>query len=149
MAAQGGYLSRPSPSGLAEVIDTILDRGIVIDVYARVSVVGIELLTVDARIVVSSADTYLRFAEATNRLDLEEVGGERVPEILERGVHDAVEAVASHVVEHKIEGAVDKVGDAITDTVDTVKGKAADVAETIADKVEDVVTPGHSEAEES
>jgi gas vesicle structural protein len=65
--AAGG---RPSPSGLADVIDTILDKGLVIDAYVRVSLVGIELLTIDARVVVASVDTYLRFAEAVNRLDI-------------------------------------------------------------------------------
>ena len=62
------YLDRPAPSSLADVIDTILDKGLVVDVYLRVSLVGIEILTVDARIVVASVDTYLRFAEAVNRL---------------------------------------------------------------------------------
>jgi hypothetical protein len=71
----GGYLDRPAPSGLADVIEIILDKGIVIDAYVRVSLVGIELLTIDARIVIASVDTYLRFAEATNRLDLLEQGG--------------------------------------------------------------------------
>ena len=71
----GGYLERPAPSGLADVIEIILDKGIVIDAYVRVSLVGIELLTIDARIVIASVDTYLRFAEATNRLDLVEHGG--------------------------------------------------------------------------
>jgi len=80
----GGYLERPQPSGLADVIDIILDKGLVIDVYVRVSLVGIELLTIDARIVVASVDTYLRFAEATNRLDLYEKGGEDLPGIVER-----------------------------------------------------------------
>jgi len=70
----GGYLDRPAPSGLADVIEIILDKGIVIDAYVRVSLVGIELLTIDARIVIASVDTYLRFAEATNRLDLIEHG---------------------------------------------------------------------------
>ena len=66
-----GYLQRaPSPSGLADVIDVILDKGLVIDAYVRVSVIGIEVLTIDARIVIASVDTYLRFAEAVNRLDL-------------------------------------------------------------------------------
>jgi hypothetical protein len=45
---------------------------LVIDIYVRVSLVGIELLTIDARIVIASVDTYLRFAEAVNRLDLTE-----------------------------------------------------------------------------
>lgn len=65
------YLQRaPSPSGLADVLDLILDKGLVIDAYVRVSVIGIEVITIDARIVVASVDTYLRFAEAVNRLDL-------------------------------------------------------------------------------
>jgi gas vesicle structural protein len=74
IATQGtssNYLQRaPSPSGLAEVLDVILDKGLVIDAYVRVSVIGIEVLTIDARIVIASVDTYLRFAEAVNRLDL-------------------------------------------------------------------------------
>ncbi|HYX76757.1 MAG TPA: gas vesicle protein GvpJ [Gaiellaceae bacterium] len=74
IATQGtasNYLQRaPSPSGLADVIDLILDKGLVIDAYVRIAVIGIELITIDARIVIASVDTYLRFAEAVNRLDL-------------------------------------------------------------------------------
>jgi hypothetical protein len=74
IATQGtasNYLQRaPSPSGLADVVDLILDKGLVIDAYIRVAVIGIELVTIDARIVIASVDTYLRFAEAVNRLDL-------------------------------------------------------------------------------
>jgi hypothetical protein len=74
VATQGtarNYLQRaPSPSGLADVLDVILDKGLVIDAYVRISVIGIEVLTIDARIVIASVDTYLRFAEAVNRLDL-------------------------------------------------------------------------------
>lgn len=79
----GGYLDRPAPSGLADVIEVILDKGLVIDAYVRVSLVGIELLTIDARIVIASVDTYLRFAEATNRLDLYDKGGKDLPEMIE------------------------------------------------------------------
>jgi hypothetical protein len=62
---------RGSGSGsLYDILELILDKGLVIDVFVRVSLVGIELLTIDARIVVASVDTYLRFAEACNRLDL-------------------------------------------------------------------------------
>jgi hypothetical protein len=64
---------QPRPSGLADVLDVILDKGLVVDVYVRVALVGIELLTIDARIVIASVDTYLRFAEAVNRLDLTQV----------------------------------------------------------------------------
>src|SRR5207237_10095879 len=72
--ARGGSVTRaPLRSNLAEVLDLILDKGIVIDAYVRVSVIGIELLTIDLRVVVASVDTYLRFAEAVNRLDLEQV----------------------------------------------------------------------------
>ena len=78
-----GYLDRPAPSGLADVIEVILDKGLVIDAYVRVSLVGIELITIDARIVIASVDTYLRFAEATNRLDLYEKGGKDLPEMVE------------------------------------------------------------------
>jgi hypothetical protein len=73
---------QPSPSGLVDVLDVLLDKGLVIDVFLRVSLVGIELLTVDARIVVASVDTYLRFAEAVNRLDLTQVGDqETLPDL--------------------------------------------------------------------
>ncbi|WP_339227026.1 gas vesicle structural protein GvpA [Oceanobacillus sp. FSL K6-2867] len=63
-------------SSLAEVIDRILDKGIVIDAFARVSVVGIELITVEARVVIASVDTWLRYAEAVGLLqdDFEEDG---------------------------------------------------------------------------
>jgi hypothetical protein len=82
-AAQGGYLERPKPSGLADVIEVILDKGLVIDAYIRVSLIGIELITIDARIVIASVDTYLRFAEAVNRLDISEDGGAGLPELME------------------------------------------------------------------
>ncbi|MEJ8633321.1 gas vesicle structural protein GvpA [Streptomyces sp. NPDC006475] len=58
-------------SGLYDVLELILDRGLVIDAFVRVSLVGIEILKIDIRVVVASVDTYLRFAEACNRLDLE------------------------------------------------------------------------------
>jgi len=79
-----GYIERPRPSGLADVLEIILDKGIVIDAYVRVSLIGIEILTIDARIVVASVDTYLRFAEAVNRLDLTEADtSEGLPELME------------------------------------------------------------------
>lgn len=51
-------------SSLAEVVDRILDKGIVIDAWVRVSLVGIELLAIEARVVVASVDTFLKYAEA-------------------------------------------------------------------------------------
>lgn len=53
-----------SSSSLAEVVDRILDKGIVIDVFARVSLVGIELVSIEARVVIASVETYLKYAEA-------------------------------------------------------------------------------------
>jgi gas vesicle structural protein len=83
-ASSGGYLERPRPSGLADVIDVILDKGLVIDAYVRVSLIGIEILTIDARIVIASVDTYLRFAEAVNRLDIAESSdAQGLPELME------------------------------------------------------------------
>jgi hypothetical protein len=96
----------PSSSSLADVIDTILDKGLVIDAYVRVSLVGIELLTIDARIVVASVDTYLRFAEAVNRL---EIGSE--PKGLSDLVGGATEGGAKSKTKGALEAAGDKLGD--------------------------------------
>ena len=102
VAARGNnYLQRaPSPSGLADVIDVILDKGLVLDAYVRVSVIGIELVTIDARIVIASVDTYLRFAEQVNRLDLTETELSGLPELQE--------VAAEEVTEHKIDEAEEK-----------------------------------------
>jgi hypothetical protein len=115
------YLQRaPSPSGLADVIDVILDKGLVIDAYVRVSVIGIEVLTVDARIVIASVDTYLRFAEAVNRLDLRQTELAGLPELQERG--------AKEVTEHKIDEAEEKLEPDSTTARDALKALAAGAA---------------------
>ncbi len=62
-------MARPESSSLAEVLDRILDKGIVIDVWARVSVVGIEILTVEARVVAASVDTFLHYAQAISQVE--------------------------------------------------------------------------------
>jgi gas vesicle structural protein len=115
------YLQRaPSPSGLADVIDLILDKGLVIDAYVRIAVIGIELVTIDARIVIASVDTYLRFAEQVNRLDLNqtELGG--LPELQQKGA------------EKMTEGAIEGVEDEVTPDSPTMrkalKGAAAAAA---------------------
>jgi hypothetical protein len=84
------------------VVEVILDKGIVIDAYVRVSLVGIELLTIDARIVIASVDTYLRFAEATNRLDLMEHGGGKP---LDEFIGDMQESGAAKKVGGAVRGA--------------------------------------------
>lgn len=101
----GGYLERPAPSGLADVIEIILDKGLVIDAYVRVSLVGIEILTIDLRVVIASVDTYLRFAEATNRLDLYSKGGKDLAELTQ----DMTEGGASGKTKGVLEGAKDAI----------------------------------------
>ena len=104
-STSGGYLERPKPSGLADVVDVILDKGLVIDAYVRVSLVGIELLTIDARIVVASVDTYLRFAEAVNRLDISETGNSQgLPELVE----GMTESGSKSTTKGALEGAKEK-----------------------------------------
>jgi hypothetical protein len=103
----GGYLERPRPSGLADVIDVILDKGLVIDAYVRVSLIGIEILTIDARIVIASVDTYLRFAEAVNRLDL-------VQSDDSQGLPELMESMTSGGAQSKTKGALEGVKDAVT-----------------------------------
>jgi hypothetical protein len=102
-----GALDRPSAGNLADVIDTILDKGLVIDAFVRVSLVGIELLTVDARVVVASVDTYLRFAEAANRLDLQDQGNKGLPDL----VQDMNEGGAKSKTKGALEAAGDKLGE--------------------------------------
>jgi hypothetical protein len=63
-------VDRPAPSRLEDVVDVILDKGMVVDVVAQVSLLGVEIAFIDARIVMASIDTYLRFADMVDRLDL-------------------------------------------------------------------------------
>src|SRR3954451_2988502 len=78
-----GYVARSSSSGLYDVLELILDKGLVIDVFVRVSLIGIEILTIDARIEIASVDTHLRFAAAVNRLDLMSTETQGLPEMME------------------------------------------------------------------
>ena len=105
-AAPSGYIERPRPSGLADVIEIILDKGMVIDAYVRVSLIGIELITIDARIVIASVDTYLRFAEAVNRLDISEDGSQGLPELME----NVSEGGAKSKTKGAMEGVREKIG---------------------------------------
>jgi gas vesicle structural protein len=102
VASQGRYAGGPSPSGLADVLDLILDKGLVIDLYVRVSLVGIELLTIDARIVVASVDTYLRFAEAVGRLNIADD---------KKGLPEFFRDMPSDVAKSRTKGALDAAAD--------------------------------------
>lgn len=105
-------VSRSGNTGsLYDVLELILDRGLVIDVFVRVSLVGIEILKIDIRIVVASVDTYLRFAEACNRLDLE--SGRKAPAQLTDIVGEVTEGGARGKSKGALSGAVDAVTDAL------------------------------------
>ncbi|MFD4789192.1 gas vesicle protein GvpJ [Streptomyces sp. NPDC058459] len=113
----GGNVTRGGGGGsLYDVLELILDRGLVIDIFVRVSLVGIEILKIDARIVVASVDTYLRFAEACNRLDLE--AGRKAPAQLTDIVGDTVESGAKG----KSKGALSGAAEAVTDSLKAVTG---------------------------
>ncbi|MGW3045944.1 gas vesicle structural protein GvpA [Kitasatospora sp. NPDC001159] len=100
-----------STGNLYDILELILDRGLVIDVFVRVSLVGIEILKIDIRIVVASVDTYLRFAEACNRLDLE--SGRKAPAQLT----DIVGKVTEGGARGKSKGAIGGAVEAITDSL--------------------------------
>ena len=97
-----------------DVVELILDRGLVIDVFARVALVGIEIVTIDARVVVASVDTYLQFARACGRLDLTSSEPTGLP------------ALAGEIVEQgargRVQGALEGVGNALSNTFQDLIG---------------------------
>ncbi|MDA1360710.1 gas vesicle protein [Glycomyces luteolus] len=105
----GGVQRSQAGSSLADVVDTILDKGLVIDAYVSASLVGIELLTVNARIVVASVDTYLDFAEAANRLDLSSSQGKGLPEIVENVQEDGSQKKLKGATKGALEAAGEKI----------------------------------------
>jgi hypothetical protein len=109
----------PRPSSLADVLDVVLDKGIVIDAYVRVALVGIELLTIDARIVIASVDTYLRFAEAVNRLDLQ-------PSQEATGLPGLIEQMQESGAKRKTRGALSGAGDKAKDVMHSLTGRGDD-----------------------
>ena len=130
MAATSSVVRRtPSSSSLYDVLDLILDKGLVIDAYVRVSLVGIEILTIDLRVVVASVDTYLRFAEAVDRLVLEDKS-KTLPEF--------AESMTRGVARGKSGGAIEGAKDSVGETVGRVK-----------EKVKGAVGRGDDEAEEA
>ena len=106
--AQSSVSRAPRPSSLADVLDLILDKGLVIDAYVRVSALGIEVLTIDARIVIASVDTYLHFAEAVNRLDLGKTETQ--------GIQGLTQSLGESGAKGKVRGAIEG-------GVEAVKGK--------------------------
>ena len=109
----------PRPSSLADVLEVVLDKGIVIDAYVRVSLVGIELLTIDARIVIASVDTYLRFAEAVNRLDLQ-------PSQDAVGLPGLINQMQESGARSKTRGALSGAGEKARDVMQSITGRGDD-----------------------
>jgi len=106
----------PRPSSLADVLEVVLDKGIVIDAYVRVALVGIELLTIDARVVIASVDTYLRFAEAVNRLDLQ-------PSQEATGLPGLIEQMQESGAKRKTRGALSGAGEKAKDMMQSLTGR--------------------------
>jgi len=106
----------PRPSSLADVLEVVLDKGIVIDAYVRVALVGIELVTIDARVVIASVDTYLRFAEAVNRLDLQ-------PAQEATGLPGLIEQMQESGAKRKTRGALSGAGEKAKDVVQSLTGR--------------------------
>src|SRR3954468_15107255 len=115
MTQQPSLSRSPRSGSLYDVLELILDKGLVIDVYVRVSLVGIELLTIDARIVVASVDTYLHFAEAVNRLDLTQTGDAKP-------LDEFIGGMTEKGARGKTRGAVSGVTSAISDGVQRIRG---------------------------
>ncbi|MEU2549577.1 gas vesicle structural protein GvpA [Streptomyces roseolus] len=112
LVQQSSTASGGSGSGnLYDVLELILDRGLVIDAFVRVSLVGIEILKIDVRVVVASVDTYLRFAEACNRLDLE--SGRKAPAQLTDIVGEVTESGAKGKSKGALTGAVEAFTDSL------------------------------------
>ncbi|WP_407675317.1 gas vesicle structural protein GvpA [Peterkaempfera griseoplana] len=102
--------AQKTDGGLYDILELILDRGLVIDAFVRVSLVGIEILRIDARVVVASVDTYLRFAEACNRLDLENKGGATLPDL----VGETTEKGARGKTRGALSGALESISDSFS-----------------------------------
>ena len=107
----GQVLERPTGGGgLADVVELILDKGLVIDAFARVSVIGIDILTIEVRVVVASIDTYLRYADAMRQLAMVPKRPARLPDLVE-GVTASIAAGKTRGV---LDAVTDKVGEMVT-----------------------------------
>jgi len=108
--AGGGAVERSASASLSDVIEVILDKGIIIDAFVKVSVLHIDLLTVDARVVVASIDSYLRYAEAMNRIEPRQVEGKGLPELLQ----DVTSADTKQVIQGATTGVLQTAGEALS-----------------------------------
>lgn len=99
-------------SSLADVVETVLDKGVVIDAQVTAAVLGIQLLEVDARVVIASVETYLRFAEAVDRIDIRP-DAKGVPDLVE----DTGKAAAKGKTASQLGSAAKEISGAVADSV--------------------------------
>ncbi|MGN9810574.1 gas vesicle protein GvpJ [Micromonospora sp. BQ11] len=110
----GGALERGGAgSNLADVVETVLDKGVVIDAQVSVAVVGIQLLEINARIVIASVETYLRFAEAVDRFDITPKDQKGLPDLLD----GATGAIGAGKAVSGLGSTVGAIGGAVKDAV--------------------------------
>src|SRR5262245_9270160 len=113
-SSNGVRSSGHSGNLIYDVVELILDRGLVVDVFVRVSLVGIEIVTVDARVVVARVDTYLQFAEACGRLELTASKPVGLPKL--------VGGINEEAARGRVSGTFDAIGSKISDTVQDLIG---------------------------
>ncbi|MCW3813021.1 gas vesicle protein [Micromonospora sp. DR5-3] len=99
--------------GLADVVETVLDKGVVIDAQVSVAVVGIQLLEINARIVIASVETYLRFAETVDRLSITPKGTKGLPDM----VGDAAGAATKGKAVSGLSKAAQEISGAVVDSL--------------------------------
>jgi gas vesicle structural protein len=135
-APYGTVARRPASGTLAEVVDIILDKGLVIDAYVRISLVGIELVTIDIRVVIASVDTYLHFAEATNRLDLRGQAEERDSDLTDL-VGELREGGAASKTRGALSGAGEEISERTAGAREKIKSVFGDDDEDEAEEEDD------------
>jgi gas vesicle structural protein len=114
----GGALERGGGT-LADVVETVLDKGVVIDAQISIAVVGIQLVEINARIVIASVETYLKFAEAANRLSITPEGAKGLPDL----VGDGAKAVGKGKAASGLGQAAKDISGAV---VESLSGKDSD-----------------------
>ncbi|UNZ17370.1 gas vesicle protein GvpJ [Streptomyces sp. 891-h] len=131
----------PRAGTLYDVLELILDRGMVIDIFVRVSLVGIEILKIDARIVVASVDTYLRFAEVCNRLDLNEDASSRTVPDLFAGMAGGVTRTGAKRAAKSVGGKVKEAIGVGDDDDERDEDRDEDAEDRYEDREEEVAEP--------
>jgi gas vesicle structural protein len=130
----------PTGTGLYDVLDLILDKGLVIDAFVRVSLVGIELVTVDARVVIASVDTYLRYAREAERLQLyKRSEAKKLPDAMGKGMTGAAVSSGAKQLGQAIRGDDD---DEEGNEGEHEEGEKSGVGEKLAHGVRHVLTKG-------